>query len=79
MEKPAAQKPLELRPIDCAYGASSSSRCLSCNIGGGDCDMVHELLTGNASDVHKLTQHVQMLLDFENDDPAGEEAMIMID
>lgn len=26
---------------------------------------VYELLSGNGSDVHKLTAHVQMLLDFE--------------
>ncbi|CVK91191.1 uncharacterized protein FMAN_09337 [Fusarium mangiferae] len=32
---------------------------------------VYELLSGNGSDVHKLTAHVRMLLDFENDDPAG--------
>lgn len=73
MEKPAAQKPLEVRAIHCAYGASSSLRCLSCISveGVATCKpstlelsvveynliRVHELLTGNASDVHKLTKH----------------------
>ncbi|KAG5752087.1 hypothetical protein H9Q69_008888 [Fusarium xylarioides] len=40
-----------------------------------DLTRVYELLTGNASDVHKLTEHVKMPLDFENDDPAGPGAM----